>query len=60
MGGVPRNSVQRSATSRSARASHVSDAGGAGVRLVCTVEVALTVIASCGSTTSKAVTWVPK
>jgi len=29
-------------------------------RLTCTVEVAVTVIDSCGSTTSKAITWVPK
>ena len=41
-------------------ASQVVVGGGVGGRFVCTVEVAVTVKDSCGSTTSNAVTWVPK
>jgi hypothetical protein len=55
-----RYSVHRSDTSRPASCSQVDAGSWVAGRFTCTVDVAVTVIESCGSTTSKAITWVPK
>jgi hypothetical protein len=55
-----RYSVQRSAMARSAYSSQGVVGSATGPRATCTVDVATIDIASCGSSTSNVMTWLPK